>query len=54
MENRSFWRRGHYVITIGENKQSVEKFIQNQEKEDVSLVLNGTVVLSDCSDSLKE
>ena len=33
--NRHFWSRGYYVSTVGGNKQAIEKYIQNQEKEDV-------------------
>ena len=33
--NRHFWSRGYYVSTVGRNKQAVQKYIQNQEKEDM-------------------
>lgn len=33
--NRHFWSRGYYVSTVGNNKQAVQKYIQNQEKEDL-------------------
>ena len=33
--NRQFWCRGYYVDTVGGNKQAVQKYIQNQEKEDL-------------------
>lgn len=33
--NRHFWGRGYYVSTVGGNKQAVQKYIQNQEKEDL-------------------
>ena len=33
--NRHFWSRGYYVSTVGGNKQAVQKYIQNQEKEDM-------------------
>ncbi len=33
--NRHFWSRGYYVSTVGINKQAVQKYIQNQEKEDM-------------------
>ena len=33
--NRHFWSRGYYVSTEGGNKQAVQKYIQNQEKEDM-------------------
>ena len=33
--SRNFWCRGYYVDTVGGNKQAVQKYIQNQEKEDL-------------------
>lgn len=33
--NRHFWNRGYYVSMVGGNKQAVQKYIQNQEKEDL-------------------
>ena len=33
-ENRHFRSRGYYVSTVGHNKQGVQRYIQNQEKED--------------------
>ena len=33
--NRHFWCRGNYVDTVGGNKQAVQKYIQNQEREDL-------------------
>ena len=33
--NRHFWSRGYYVSTVGHNKQAVQKYIKNQEKEDM-------------------
>ena len=33
--NRHFRSRGYYVSTVGGNKQAVQKYIQNQEKEDL-------------------
>ncbi len=33
--NRHLWGRGYYVSTVGGNKQAVQKYIQNQEKEDL-------------------
>lgn len=35
MGNRHFWSRGYYVSTVGGNKQAVQKYIQNQGKEDL-------------------
>ena len=33
--NRHFWSRGYYVSTVGGNKQAVQKYIQDQAKEDL-------------------
>ena len=33
--NRVFWCRGYYVSTVGNNKQAVEKHVENQSKEDM-------------------
>lgn len=33
--NRNFWNRGYYVSTVDSNKQAVQKYIQNREKEDL-------------------
>ena len=33
--NRHFWSRGYYVSTVGGNKQAVQNYIQNQQKEDM-------------------
>ena len=33
--NSHFWSRGYFVSTVGGNKQAVQKYIQNQEKEDM-------------------
>ena len=32
---REFWCRGYYVDTVGNNKAAVQKYIQEQEKEDM-------------------
>lgn len=32
--NRHFWARGYYVDTVGRNKSAIQKYIQNQIKED--------------------
>ena len=32
---REFWCRGYYVSTVGGNKQAVQKYIRNQEQEDL-------------------
>ena len=33
--NRHFWCKGYYVSTVGRNKAAIEKYIQNQLKEDM-------------------
>jgi len=33
--NRVFWCKGYYVSTVGRNKQTIEAYIRNQEKEDM-------------------
>ncbi len=33
--NRHFWCRGYYVDTVGGNKQAVQRYIRNQEQEDM-------------------
>ena len=32
--NRHFWAEGYYVSTVGLNKNTIKKYIQNQEAED--------------------
>ncbi len=32
--NRNFWATGYYVSTVGLNKATIKKYIQNQEEED--------------------
>ena len=34
-QNRSFWCRGYYVSTVGKNKKAIERYIQEQLKEDM-------------------
>lgn len=31
--NRHFWAQGHYVSTVGLNKNTIKKYIQDQETE---------------------
>lgn len=31
---RTFWAKGYYVSTVGLNKNTIKKYIQNQELED--------------------
>ena len=33
--NRVFWCRGYYVSTVGNNKEAVSKYVENQLKEDL-------------------
>ena len=33
--NRHFWCKGYYVSTVGRNKKVIEKYIREQEKEDL-------------------
>ena len=33
--NRVFWCRGYYVTTVGNNKVAVQKYVENQLKEDM-------------------
>lgn len=32
--NRNFWARGYHVDTVGRNKETIKKYIQNQLQED--------------------
>ena len=33
--NRVFWCRGYYVSTVGNNKEAVSRYVENQLKEDL-------------------
>ena len=33
--NRTFWCKGYYVSTVGRNKNAIEKYIREQESEDM-------------------
>lgn len=33
--NRTFWCRGFYVSTVGNNKTEVQRYVENQLKEDM-------------------
>ena len=35
--NRYFWAEGYYVSTAGLNEATIKKYIQEQEKHDISL-----------------
>jgi len=32
---RNFWCKGYYVSTVGRNKETIKKYIRDQEKEDM-------------------
>ena len=33
--NRHFWAEGYYVSTVGLNEETIKKYIQEQEKQDI-------------------
>ena len=33
--NRAFWCTGYYVSTVGNNKEAVYRYVENQLKEDM-------------------
>ena len=35
--NRKFWAEGYYVSTVGLNESTVKKYIQEQEKHDITI-----------------
>lgn len=35
--NRHFWAEGYYVSTVGFNEETVRKYIQEQEKNDIAM-----------------
>ena len=35
--NRDFWAEGYYVSTVGLNESTIKKYIQDQEKADITL-----------------
>ena len=35
--NRKFWAEGYYVSTVGLNEATIVKYVQEQEKVDVTL-----------------
>ena len=35
--SRHFWCRGYFVDTVGRNKTAIERYIQNQMKEDYEI-----------------
>ena len=48
--NRHFWSRGYYVNTVGKNKTAVQKYIQEQEKEDM---INDQITMKEYLDPFK-
>ena len=34
--NRKFWAEGYYVSTVGLNESTIKKYIQQQEKQDIT------------------
>ena len=34
--NRQFWCRGYYVSTVGKQEKVIERYIENQLKEDAT------------------
>ena len=49
--DRHFWSRGYYISTVGGNKQAVQRYIQNQEKEDM---ITTQISMVEYYDSFKE
>ena len=47
---RNFWCRGYYVSTVGRNKETIKKYIRDQEKEDMML---GQISLKEYVDPFK-
>ncbi|MCL5036292.1 MAG: transposase, partial [Chloroflexi bacterium] len=35
--NRHFWSKGYYVSTVGLNKATIQKYIRDQENDDLML-----------------
>ncbi|WP_326933800.1 transposase, partial [Enterococcus avium] len=33
--NKSFWSKGYYVSTVGLNQKTIEKYIREQESDDL-------------------
>lgn len=48
--NRHFWSRGYYVNTVGNNKTAVQKYIQEQEKENM---INDQITMKEYLDPFK-
>jgi len=48
--NRVFWCRGYYVSTVGNNKQAVARYVENQLKEDM---LTDQITIKEYKDPFK-
>ena len=49
--NRHFWAEGYYVSTVGLNKEKIEKYIREQEKEDM---MNDKLTVKEHIDPFKQ
>ena len=49
--NRHFWCKGYYVSTVGLNKEKIEKYIREQEKEDM---MNDKLTVKEHIDPFKQ
>jgi putative transposase len=48
--NRNFWCKGYYVSTVGRNKNAIEKYIREQESEDM---MNDQISIKEYIDPFK-
>ena len=48
--NRTFWCRGFYVSTVGNNKTAVQRYVENQLKEDM---MTDQITIKEYKDSFK-
>lgn len=37
--NRHFWAEGYYVSTVGLNEETIKKYIRDQEKNDITMIV---------------
>ena len=49
--NKSFWARGYFVSTVGVNQKIIEKYIRDQESEDL---VNDSMSKREYQDPFKE
>ena len=49
--NRVFWCRGYYVTTVGNNKAAVQKYVENQLKEDM---MSDQICIKEYKDPFKD